>query len=641
MPVDKLIKLRRDTTTNWTTVNPVLGSGELGFETTTGFIKCGDGVTNWNSLNYISKTTLTGDVTGSGTGTFTTTIAANAVTSDKFRKSAAASVVGNPGKIPAEVTDITGSPNQILKVSENGETIGFGRIDLSAPESVIGILQKSSMPELMGDVTNIAGAVETTIGNNVITGAKFRQSPAASIVGNPGSAIANVSDITGSADTVLRMNSNGTGLAFGAIDLSKSAAATGLLQAASFPAMTGDVTSTGGAVATTISDNAVSNNKIRKSLGLSIIGNSSNAEKDVSDITGVNDQVLRVGDNKLEFGAIDLSKPAAARGILQEKSFPAMRGDITSLEGSLDTSIGLGRVKNEMLAGKISASKLIGNDISEVGNIIKGGWSAGTIAAKFGGTGNSTYVVGDMLFADTASTLAKLTSVEKGSALISGGIAAPPVWGKIGLKTHISEILPVANGGTNSGTELSNNRHMISSGGAIVESAAALNGQLLIGSTGAAPVIAALTPGYGTIIKNGPGTISLGTSLTTAQTNLVAVETTTSIVDGALSTPITGIPTAGTYLIIFSCTMGANPTTAASTIISLYTGLSLETATQEVATERVIRNGSGGQGGSAIGNVTFQTIVKFTGSSVYDIRWRCTSGVSSIFNRQLTLIRVE
>ena len=57
-----------------------------------------------------------------------------------------------------------------------------------------------------------------------------------------------------------------------------------------------------------------------------------------------------------------------------------------------------------------------------------------------------------MLYADTTTTLAKLSDVATGNALISGGVTTAPSWGKIGLTTHVSGILPVANGGTNAST---------------------------------------------------------------------------------------------------------------------------------------------------------------------------------------------
>lgn len=46
------IQIRRDTGTNWSSANPVLASGELGINLTTGQFKIGNGTTAWNSLNY-------------------------------------------------------------------------------------------------------------------------------------------------------------------------------------------------------------------------------------------------------------------------------------------------------------------------------------------------------------------------------------------------------------------------------------------------------------------------------------------------------------------------------------------------------------------------------------------------------------
>ena len=46
------ILLRRDTLGNWQTNNPVLLSGEPGYETNSGKLKVGDGITPWNQLSY-------------------------------------------------------------------------------------------------------------------------------------------------------------------------------------------------------------------------------------------------------------------------------------------------------------------------------------------------------------------------------------------------------------------------------------------------------------------------------------------------------------------------------------------------------------------------------------------------------------
>lgn len=48
------IVLRRDTSSNWITNNPVLLLGEPGYETDLGGFKIGDGETTWTSLPYVS-----------------------------------------------------------------------------------------------------------------------------------------------------------------------------------------------------------------------------------------------------------------------------------------------------------------------------------------------------------------------------------------------------------------------------------------------------------------------------------------------------------------------------------------------------------------------------------------------------------
>lgn len=59
------IILRRDGSTNWESQNPVLLSGEPGYETDTGKFKIGDGVTSWSNLNYYIGATGGTGATGS------------------------------------------------------------------------------------------------------------------------------------------------------------------------------------------------------------------------------------------------------------------------------------------------------------------------------------------------------------------------------------------------------------------------------------------------------------------------------------------------------------------------------------------------------------------------------------------------
>jgi hypothetical protein len=56
--------------------------------------------------------------------------------------------------------------------------------------------------------------------------------------------------------------------------------------------------------------------------------------------------------------------------------------------------------------------------------------------------------VGDLLYADTTTSLAKLASVATGNVLRAGGVGTAPAWGKVDLTTDVTGILPAANGGT-------------------------------------------------------------------------------------------------------------------------------------------------------------------------------------------------
>jgi hypothetical protein len=75
------IKLRGDTSANWTANNPVLAIREPGVETDTGKMKIGDGATSWTGLGYVAGGSV--DLTEPGpigsvtpnTGAFTTLVA--------------------------------------------------------------------------------------------------------------------------------------------------------------------------------------------------------------------------------------------------------------------------------------------------------------------------------------------------------------------------------------------------------------------------------------------------------------------------------------------------------------------------------------------------------------------------------------
>ena len=122
---------------------------------------------------------------------------------------------------------------------------------------------------------------------------------------------------------------------------------------------------------------------------------------------------------------------------------------------------------------------------------------AGTLGATSGGTGLSSYVVGDLLFANSPTTLARLADVATGNVLRSGGVGVAPAWGKVTLTTDVTGVLPVTNGGTNLSTTPT-------------------NGQLLIGN-GTGYTLSTITAGTAISVTNGAGTISIAnTGVTSA-----------------------------------------------------------------------------------------------------------------------------
>lgn len=182
---------------------------------------------------------------------------------------------------------------------------------------------------------------------------------------------------------------------------------------------------------------------------------------------------------------------------------------------------------SNITSGTLGTGRLSGSytGITGVGTLTAGTWNGGTIAANYGGTGFSSYTAGDLLYADTSTSLAKLADVAVGNALISGGVAANPSWGKIGLTTHVDGVLPIANGGTNATT----------ASGALTNLGAypATNPNGYTSNTGTVTSVAA-TAGTGISVTGSPITTSGTLTITnTAPDQVVSIT-------GAGTTSVTG-----------------------------------------------------------------------------------------------------
>lgn len=279
--------------------------------------------------------TLTGDVTGSGSGSITTTIAANAVTYAKFQQVAASSLVGNPTGSLANAQGIT-----------LGATLSFSASTLQTAA-------------LTGDVTTAANSFVTTIAAAAVTYAKIQNVAASRLLGNPTGGAASVSeislgatltfsgttlqtlalsgDVTTAANsfsttisasavtyakiqnvTASRLLGNPTGSAAAPSEISLGAAFTFSGTALQTVAFTGDVTTAANSVSTSIAANAVTFAKFQQIAGLSVVGNSGTATANTAAITGTANQVLIVNSSgtALGFGQVNLGSASAITGTL-------------------------------------------------------------------------------------------------------------------------------------------------------------------------------------------------------------------------------------------------------------------------------------------------------------------------------------
>jgi hypothetical protein len=185
-----------------------------------------------------------------------------------------------------------------------------------------------------------------------------------------------------------------------------------------------------------------------------------------------------------------------------------------------------------------------GTDIKDVTTYLSS-LSLGTaLVATGGGTGQNVYAVGDLLYASTTTALSKLADVATGSALISGGIGVAPSYGKIGLATHVSGTLPVANGGTGGTTQATAQTALDvpSTTGSGASGTWSININGTVGAT-------TPTTGAFTLLKGTSATTTTGTTITptSATTNQYTV---TALGSGATIAAPSGSPIDGQKLII-------------------------------------------------------------------------------------------
>ncbi len=310
-------------------------------------------------------------------------------------------------------------------------------------------------------LTDLGSAtLNSTIVANAVTDSKLRQSAGLSVIGRSANSTGNVADITSATDgDVLRRS--GTSIGFGNIGANpsvsigltaKNGTANTYLRSDAAPALDVSITPTWTATHTFNNTPVVPNAswtyaKIQNVSATSrILGRITAGAGTIEELTGTQTTTLLDVFTSTLKGLVPLSGGGTSNFLRADGTFAVPAGTgVTSVTGTANRITSSGGTTPVI---DIDAAYVGQTSITTLGTIATGTWSATAIAETKGGTNQTSYTTGDILYASATNTLSKRAAVATGNALISGGVATAPTWGKIGLTTHISGILGPANGGT-------------------------------------------------------------------------------------------------------------------------------------------------------------------------------------------------
>lgn len=178
------IQWRRDTAANWAEQNPTLAQGEVGWEIGTNNFKIGDGVTPWNSLDYIefgetpNDGTLTIQKNGTTIATFTANQAGNTTANIEADTPTFANLQGSPSDNQALSTALAGKQPTISDLATIRSGAGLGATSLQQSDIVDNttstaankVLSANQGKELSDRITNLESLGRYLSEWNCVTG---------------------------------------------------------------------------------------------------------------------------------------------------------------------------------------------------------------------------------------------------------------------------------------------------------------------------------------------------------------------------------------------------------------------------------------------------------------------------------------
>jgi hypothetical protein len=220
---------------------------------------------------------------------------------------------------------------------------------------------------------------------------------------------------------------------------SASDLSSGTLDALRLPAFTGgDVTSSVGSASLAIGANRVTNTMLRQSTALSVVGRSANSTGNVADLAAtVDGHVLRRSGTTLGFGTIataGIADEAVTLAKVEKIATATLLGNNTAglnNAAALTTTqvrsmLSISNVENTALSTWAGSTNL-----TTLGTVGTGTWNATAIGATKGGTGLTSYTVGDLLYASGASAIGRLAAGAAGLPLVAAGAGVAPGYAQL------------------------------------------------------------------------------------------------------------------------------------------------------------------------------------------------------------------